>query len=278
MGARRLAGTGYQLEALLGRGAASEVWSAIDDRGRACALKLLAPVHAPGGEVAKRMRQEARALAGVEHPNVVALLDVGVTEDGRPYLVMPRLAGETLEARLAREGRLPARVACALLAGALDGLAAAHASGVVHRDVKPANLFVTGGRLVVLDFGIAKLDAELRGGAVASTAGHVIGTPRWLAPEQVLGGRVDGRTDVHAAGLVAFLAIAGVEAYAVRGALDAIRAPVRAIPRRLDGVVGCRRALAEVVAVALAKRPDERWPSASSFALALRRAALAEAA
>jgi serine/threonine-protein kinase len=279
-----LAGTCYRVVRRIGEGASSEVFEALDPLDGRVAVKILRAHQAACAEARWRLRLEGRALAALDHPSLVPVIDAGATADGRPFLVMPRLEGETLQARLRREERLRPAAACALVGQALLGLGAAHGAGVIHRDVKPGNLFLAEGRapgspaelaarrvrVVVLDFGIAKV-LGATGGPV--TGAHVLGTPRYLAPEQVLGGEVDARTDVYAAGVVLFEAIAGRSPYDAEGPGALMLAHVRARPRRLAELCTVGSELDRVVARALAKPPAERWPSAPAFAAALQRCA-----
>ena len=213
-----LSGTPYRRIARIGGGTSAEVFEVEGPRGARRALKVLRAIHQGARDTASRLEREGRALARLNHPNLVRVIDAGVTADGRPYFAMPRLKGETLRERLEREGKLSPERAAELVIGLLDGLDAAHAAGIIHRDVKPANIFLVPQakaigaapgfveRCVLFDFGIAKVE----GCADATTTGAVIiGTPRYLAPEQILGGRVDGRTDVYAVGIVLFEMIAG---------------------------------------------------------------------
>jgi serine/threonine-protein kinase len=149
------------------------------------ALKMLHPEHAERAEVRRRFENEARAVAALDHPNVVAAFDVGRTPDGAPFVVYELLAGDDLEARLAAQGALPIVDVLALGRGIAAGLAAAHALGIVHRDLKPANVFVTdAGVPKILDFGVSKLAPALHLGTTTRT-GAFMGTPAYMAPEQL---------------------------------------------------------------------------------------------
>jgi eukaryotic-like serine/threonine-protein kinase len=238
-------------------------------------VKVLRSVFADTPDAILRLEQEAVALAALDHPGIPPVLDEGMTAAGRPYFVMPRLSGETLRERLTREGRLPAGEACAILVEVLAALDAAHRAGIVHRDVKPGNVFLqrsAGGPrrpALVLDFGLAKL---LACRDRVTTDPYVVGSPRYLAPEQILGGLVDARTDVYAAGLVLFEAVAGRSPFDADEPLDAMQAHVTQEPLRLRSLVSVPAELDHAVARALAKEPDRRWPSARAFAAVVDRA------
>jgi len=277
-----LVGTRYRAIRKLGGGAYAEVYEAAGPGDEPCAIKVLHAHFRDSQDAAARLLQEGRLLASLRHPNLVPLREIGMTRDGRPFLAMPRLKGETLRQTLFRKGALSPALAVSLLAGALDGLHAAHRGGAVHRDVKPSNIFLSTSpagplRAVVLDFGVAK-DVG-KGASSITDRGFILGTPRYLAPEQILDGRVDARTDVYAMGIVAF------ESIAARGPFDLLagsdpftvmRAHLGLAPRRLDDVADVPRALADTIARALEKSPKRRFPTAAAFAAALRRETLPE--
>src|SRR5882762_7320779 len=185
----------YAVDSEIGRGAMGRVLRARDAKiGREVALKILAP-----GARRERFEQEARAAGALNHPNIIAVYDVG-EHDGEPFIVSELLQGRTLRAAL-RDGPLPAAEVLDFAVQLADGLAAAHKAGIVHRDLKPENLFVTdGGRLKILDFGIAKLQKS--GEAFRTEAGTVLGTPAYMSPEQVRGDPADAPSDVFACGCV----------------------------------------------------------------------------
>lgn len=269
----RVSGTPYLLLQRLGAGGMGEVFEAEHvELGIRCALKVLHREHDDRPDLAARMRDEARALARLCHNNLVEVFDLGETPGKRLYFAMPLLSGRDLRRELSRFAIIEARVAAGLVAQALDGLAAAHAAGIVHRDVKLENLFLCDdGRVKILDFGVAK-----HPGGGRTLPGGSPGTPRTMAPEQCAGRSIDARTDVYASGLVLYELVAG------RGPFDdtngdpiALRyahldrappPPSRFAPQPIP------RAIEAVIMRALAKSPAERFQSAAEMAEALRRA------
>lgn len=204
---RRLAGR-YALETSIGRGGMGEVWRATDTvLGRPVAVKTIDLRAVPDETGAARFEREARVTAGMSHPNIVTVHDSGVEGD-TAYLVMELLPGPSLAERLA-DGPLPVDEVEAVGTQVAAALEAAHARGLVHRDIKPANIvYAADGRVRVLDFGITQLGEAA--GSQALTATHtVMGTAEYLAPEQAMGGRVDGRADLYALGCVLFALLAG---------------------------------------------------------------------
>jgi serine/threonine-protein kinase len=278
-----LAGTPYRKPEPLGSGGMGEVFAAEHAAlGRPVVVKLLHRHLGRRRDMADRMRLEGQALGRVSHPNVVAALDLGMTRDGRPYLVMERLCGRTLLAELRDRGPLPAAEAVALAAQALDGLAAVHAAGLCHRDLKPENIFlcdaVPGRERVVklLDLGVAKvLDAA--GGpaplAIPTAEDVSMGTPRFFSPEQATGKPVDARSDVYAMGVVLYTMVTGAGPFDHLHEVDEIlTAHAETSPERPSHAAPAPIAPALEAAIlrAMAKRPKDRFPSAAAFAAALR--------
>jgi len=256
---------GYAIEELLGQGVCGAVYRARDPDGQAVALKILHPELLLSPEHALRFAREARALCLLRHPHVVAVDRVGRLDDGQPYLVMELLAGRSLEAVLAERGRFAADEVDRILRPLCDALDAAHALGIVHRDLKPSNVFMAsqpdgGERVVLLDFGIAKLLDE----EGITAARQVVGTLWSIAPEQIMGRRVDARTDIYGLGALCYRLLTGRPPFS--GTMHrtllhhlqvtAPRASTYApIPAELDRVLEC----------ALAKAPENRFGDARSF-------------
>src|SRR6202007_3217895 len=213
----------YEILAPLGAGGMGEVYRARDTRlGREIALKILPEFFARESDRLHRFEQEARAVAALNHPNILAVFDIG-QHNGSPFLVSELLEGESLRAVLDC-GALPQRKTIEYGVQIAQGLAAAHDKGIVHRDLKPENVFVTkDGRVKILDFGLAKLAQKARAGAAESdgitltsshtAAGVVMGTASYMAPEQVRGESADPRTDIFAFGAVLYEMLSGTRAF-----------------------------------------------------------------
>ena len=235
-GADPLVGTAYRTISVLGHGGMGEVVEAEHlPLGRTVVVKLLHQQFADDAPIADRLRVEARSLALVQHPNVVAVSDFGRTRTGRPFLVTERLQGRTLGAELRARGFLPVAEAIDITVQVLAGLEAAHQQGIVHRDIKPENIFLCDAtpaspRIAkVLDFGLAKIigDRSLQRTApeYATKKGTFLGTPRFTAPEQMGAGVVDGRTDVYGTGLVLYTLLVGKGPFAhLRESLELMKA------------------------------------------------------
>jgi eukaryotic-like serine/threonine-protein kinase len=263
---RRLGGR-YRLGELLATGGMGEVWAAEDlVLDRRVAVKLLGGAFAGDGRAAERLRREARAAARLGHPGIARVLDLG-EQDGRPYLVMELLRGESLAARLARAGPLAPAAAASVVATVADALEAAHRAGIVHRDVKPGNVFLTAdGAVKVLDFGIASAAGE-----AALTGGGLLGTPAYLAPERVLGERATPAADIYALGVLLYELLAGRRPFEADSDIELAMAHVNAQPAPLGLVApSAPRFLVAACEAAMAKDPAARVPSAAAFAELLR--------
>lgn len=207
----RVLGGRYEIGPLLGRGGMADVYDAVDTRlGRPVAVKVLRTAMAVRPEVRRRFEDEARAAARLAHPNVVGVYDTG-DDDGLPWIVMERLSGETLASRMVPGRPLDTGFVVRVAGDVLGALAAAHAAGIVHRDVKPGNiLFSDAGCAKVTDFGIAK---SVEGVGDSTTAGMLLGTPRYLSPERIDGGASTASSDIYSLGVVLYEALTGRRAF-----------------------------------------------------------------
>lgn len=268
-----IGGTPYRVRGLIGSGGMGSVYEVEHiELGKRFVLKALRAQLLERSDLAARMKNEWRALGRLEHPNIVAVTDAGRTPAGVPYYVMERLEGETLSARLRRDGRLSLPLSLRLATGILDGLAAAHAIGIVHRDIKPQNIFLpTGGGVKLLDFGVAKLKDQAA--MVVTRKGVAIGTPKYMSPEQAEGKPVDGRADIYAVGLVLFELLVGRGPFAHhKDPNDVVLAHMAEEPARLDRVSEVVPPhVADLVHRWLSKDPAERPLDAGEAARELRK-------
>jgi serine/threonine-protein kinase len=278
------AGTNYRIVRKLGDGGGGSVHEAVHvTLGKRVAIKVLHRALTREPVCLERMRVEAQALARLRSPHIVEVTDYGQTADGRPFYVMELLVGTNLADELERRGSLPATEAVDLVQQLLDGLAVAHRAGLVHRDIKLDNLFLCEGEggsrvLKILDFGIAKVLPTATGAeplTMQTNEGAVLGTPRFIPPEQVLGSDIDGRADVYGAGTVLYELLTGRDPFhhidsnasLLLAALSEDPPP----PSRVASVP-IEQALEDVVLRALAKQPQDRYKSAEEMSQALRRA------
>lgn len=264
-------GTKYLVVSQIGQGGMGSVYEVEHvELGKRFVLKALLDQFCQRQDLVQRLRNEWRSLGRLEHPHIVSVSDAGVAANGAPYYVMERLYGESLAGALGRLGRFSLEDSLRIAAEVLEGLSAAHEIGIVHRDVKPPNIFVTqSGVAKLLDFGIAKLtdgaSVELTGRGIA------IGTPRYMSPEQAAGERVDGRADLYAVGLVMFEMLSGCGPFDGCESHEVFLAHLTRQPPRLGELVaGIPSELDEFVATLLAKRPADRPQTAGEAAACLR--------
>jgi serine/threonine protein kinase/tetratricopeptide (TPR) repeat protein len=263
----------YEIGSPLGVGGMGEVYRARDPRlGREVAIKVLPAEFSPDADRLRRFEQEARAAAALNHPNILAVYDIG-THDGSPYIVAELLDGQTLRERL-REGPLAVRPAVEYARQLTCGLVAAHAKGIVHRDLKPDNVFVTrDGRVKILDFGLAKT-GPVAGCADVTRApqtleGAVLGTVGYMAPEQLRGEPVDARADIFAVGVIVHELITGQTPFRRTSAAETMTAVLREDPPDLAVKPGAPAPLASIVRRCLEKDPINRFQTACDLGFAL---------
>ena len=263
---RVVLGERYELLELIGRGGMAEVYRAYDrSLVRVVAVKLLPPDRRHDDTESLRLQDEARAAAGLSHPNVIAVHDVGVSTHGI-YVVMELLGGRTWRDDLADRGRLPEAEAARVGAAVASALAHAHAHGIVHRDVNPSNIMLLDdGTPKLMDFGIAKIE-DLPG---LTETGRVVGTAAYVSPEQARGEWLDGRSDVYSLGCTLYEMLTGAAPFRGAGSADVASARLReppVPPRQVLPIVSV--AMEDVVLRAMALDPRDR-PDAASMAAAL---------
>ncbi len=263
----------YRIRGFVGKGAMARVYLAEDEMtGEPVAVKVLEPPFRTDEGIRERFHREARAASVIGHPSIVSVLAEGERDDdGAPFLVMEYLIGETIGGYLRREGTMPIELALSSLRQAASALAATHRAGIVHRDVKPDNLFLLGEpgdpyELKIVDFGLSRDPSSQ-----LTAAGVVMGTPATMAPEQIVGEGVDGRTDVYALGMVLYVALTGMWPF---GDLTFARSEeneddVATLAHHLWTLPARLRAhrpeidprVEEIVLRAIRKSPDERYAS-----------------
>ncbi len=260
----------YRIVEQIGRGASGIVYRAVDNTlGREVALKILDPALTDSIGL-ERFRAEATVLASLNHPGIATIYELCLSETDL-LLVMELVRGETLEHLCERIGPLPPDRASYVVDQILSALEHAHRAGVVHRDMKPANVIVTEqGVIKIMDFGVA----STRGGEAVSADGYLVGTPAYMPPEQILGDAVDGRADLYSVGVIYYRLLTGALPFTATTSVDMFQQQIRTVPppirhHRQNLPEWCD----EIVQRALAKSPDDRFPNAGSFRDAIGRAA-----
>ena len=258
---------GCRIESVAGRGGMGIVYRATQlSLGRPVALKLIAPEHAADSDFRDRFQRESRMAAAIDHPNVIPVYEAG-EEDGRLYIVMRWVEGTDLHKELRAHGRIEAQRAASIITQVAGALDAAHSAGLVHRDVKPANVLLSGDHAYLADFGLTRLaSAETN----VTTGGHFLGTVDYMAPEQFKPGPSDARADVYALGCVLFAALTGRPPFLRETVPQTMLAHLHDAP---PVAVGAGPEFNRVLTRALAKDPAARFPSAGDFGRAVLAAA-----
>lgn len=266
----------YRVEGVLGRGGMATVYAAVQERIEArVAIKVLNAPLCRQPKLVQRFVDEARVVNRIGHPNIIDVFSFGELEDGRQYFVMELIEGQSLQARL-EQGLLGAEEAKPLLRQICDALEAAHQEGVVHRDLKPDNIWIAQPKHApafakVLDFGIAKLLAE-PDPVMVTEEGVALGTPHFMSPEQCRGQKVDQRTDIYAMGVILYLSFTGRYPFEASTFLGVITQHITATPTPPSSHQTMSAALERLILSCLAKDPAQRPPSARSLGLELENA------
>ena len=264
----------YRVLRLLGSGGVGEVFGAENIAlRRNVAIKVLR-VTSP--DAVARLQREAQLLASLNHPNICGVYDVAAMPDGSPFLVLEWLVGVTLATRLKRSGPLTGEATRHVFTQILSGVGAAHAAHIVHRDMKPENVILLEAAAAtdrpfvkIMDFGFAK-DLSGNHGVTLTQKGHAVGTPEYMAPEQLSGGRADARTDIFAIGIMLYEALCGTHPFAASSRVEVQTNILRATAAQLRPVKGdVPPRVADVVARALEKVPERRFTTANEMQAAL---------
>ncbi len=267
----------YRVAHLVGSGGMGRVYKGVNPTIRSrVAIKVLSHECSQRPELIDRFFAEARAVNLIRHESIVNVLDLSKLSDGRPYIVMEYLDGSPLGRVIAQRGRLPTGTLARLMTEVLAALGAAHDKGVVHRDIKPDNVFVTlQGRAKILDFGIAKLTGEDRQGFGPTRAGSLLGTPHYMSPEQAQSLPADARADLYAIGVILYEGTTGRKPFTGTSVYEILRGHIElppVPPRHL--VADLAPSLEHIILRALAKDPAHRWQTAHDLATALAAACL----
>jgi Tol biopolymer transport system component len=273
----------YEIVSARGAGGMGEVYRARDTRlDRIVAIKILRTDLSLSDERRRRFEREARTISSMNHPHICALYDVG-HDDGVDFLVMQYLEGETLAERLKR-GALPFKEALRVAIDITEALESAHRQGIVHRDLKPANVMLTKFGAMLMDFGLARLRSDSAAIAIGDPAatlaqsanpltgdGRIIGTMRYMAPEQIEGQEADARTDIFAAGLLLYEMVTGRNAFEGKTSPEIIASTLKSEPPPLSHIDSDPSgSLDRIIRHCIAKKPEDRWQSAHDLALALK--------
>jgi len=256
----------WRLGLVLGRGSMGEVYEATGENGVAAAVKLLNAKSTSSSSHVERFHREMQVATRLESPHIVKVFQISPPDAPVPFIAMERLYGIDLATKLRSQARMPSDEVVVLLDQVARGLEVARLAGVVHRDLKPHNLFLhDGGTWKILDFGVSKL---LGDEGTLTGEGGIVGTPQYMAPEQASGGQVSHLADVYALGAIAYRCLTGRSPFKGKDLAELVYQVVHVPPARPSSLVRVSLAIEEVLAVAMAKDPRRRFPSALSFAQA----------
>jgi len=278
-GGKTIIGERYAIESVLGQGGMGIVYKGRHVlMNRPVAVKMLHPEHAADDQVVARFQSEAQTLSQLAHPNLVSVFDFGVTKNNEPFMVMDFHSGESLDQILTKAGPLESTIGIALFAQVLDGLSMVHKAGIVHRDIKPSNIIVSLEpqlAVKIVDFGIAKNPSTEKERLKLTNTGEVVGTPRYMSPEQCTGKMLDARSDIYALGCVMYESFTGKPVFEGDSFYDLVRQHVNTPPSSLpffQPTVSLPKNVMETIFTALQKEPDDRFQNAESMREALMKA------
>ncbi|MEM9490291.1 MAG: serine/threonine-protein kinase, partial [Myxococcota bacterium] len=259
----------YRIDHKIADGGFGQVFRATRDDGLVVAVKVLHRELVENRQAVMRFEREARTLSLLKHPNVIEIIDLGLLDQGRPYFATELLDGEDLGRRLARDGRMSPAETLAILTPVCAALAAAHAKGIVHRDIKASNVFLADSaqRVVLLDFGVAKLLEDT--GPALTGSRHIVGTPAAMAPEQIRSEPVDERTDVYALGVLTYHLLAGKLPFQHQNPAVMMDFHLNESPPPLSSVAPLPAVVDLAIERAMAKEPDDRPADPAAFMDAL---------
>ena len=269
-------GDRYEIDGVLGRGGMGIVYKGKHVlMNRPVAIKMLHPEHAADNNVVARFQTEAQTLSQLSHPNLVSVFDFGITANNEPYMIMDFHAGQSLDHYLVAQGPLDSEIGLQIFKQVLSGLSIVHKAGIVHRDIKPSNIIVSqipNLEVKIVDFGIAKNPNTEKERLKITCTGEVIGTPRYMSPEQCTGKELDARSDIYALGCVMYECFTGKATFDGGSFYDMVRLHLNETPSRLPFFqpgVSHPKELVEIIFKALNKNPDDRYQSAEEMLEAL---------
>jgi serine/threonine-protein kinase len=269
-------GDRYEIDGVLGRGGMGIVYKGKHVlMNRPVAIKMLHPQHAEDESTVARFQSEAQTLSQLSHPNLVSVFDFGITANNEPYMIMDFHSGSNLESYLVANGILSTETGISIFTQVLSGLSVVHKAGIVHRDIKPGNIIVSRERMPkvkIVDFGIAKNPSTEKERLKITNTGEVMGTPRYMSPEQCTGKELDARSDIYALGCVMYECFTGKPTFDGDSFYDMVRLHLNETPSRLPFFqpgVNHPKELVDIIFKALNKNPDDRYQSAEDMLDAL---------